>query len=89
VVERSPADTLFGAPLHPYTLGLMKTLPRMDRRLPLLPSMPGTVPDLRALPPGCRFSDRCPLAEDECRLREPDLKRAGAGRTVACLKVAP
>jgi oligopeptide/dipeptide ABC transporter ATP-binding protein len=89
VVERSPALSLFGAPLHPYTLGLMQALPRIDRRLGRLPAMAGTVPDLRALPPGCRYSDRCPQVENVCRTREPDLKGAGAGRQVACLKVAP
>ncbi|MBT3360498.1 MAG: ABC transporter ATP-binding protein [Rhodospirillales bacterium] len=89
IVERSPAATLFGAPLHPYTLGLLQTLPRMDRRVAILPALPGSVPDLRALPKGCRFSDRCRLAEDVCQQTDPELKRAGAGRSVACLKVAP
>ena len=89
IVERSPADMLFGAPLHPYTLGLLQTLPRLDRRLPRLPAIPGNVPDLRALPVGCRFSDRCQLADGSCSETDPALKRAGAGRSVACLKVAP
>lgn len=89
IVERSPADLLFGAPLHPYTLGLMKTLPRFERRLGRLPSMPGSVPDLTELPLGCCYSDRCEWADDACRATVPELKRAGAGRSVACLKVAP
>ena len=89
IVERSPAAMLFGAPLHPYSLGLLQTLPRLDRRVPSLPAMPGRVPDLRALPMGCRFSDRCRLSVDACRLADPELKRAGAGRSVACIKVAP
>ena len=89
VVERSPAESLFGAPLHPYTIGLMETLPRLDGRPGRLPAVPGTVPDLRNLPSGCRYSDRCPLADEACRDRDPDLRPAGAGRSVACLKVAP
>ncbi len=89
IVERSPATMLFGAPLHPYTLGLLQTLPRLDRRVASLPALPGNVPDLRALPKGCRFSDRCRLAEDICSETNPELKRAGGGRSVACLKVAP
>jgi peptide/nickel transport system ATP-binding protein/oligopeptide transport system ATP-binding protein len=89
VVERAPAVSLFGAPLHPYTLGLLQALPRADRRSGRLAAMPGGVPDLGALPRGCRYSDRCPLAENVCRLEEPVLKGAGAGRRVACFKVAP
>jgi oligopeptide/dipeptide ABC transporter ATP-binding protein len=89
IVEHSPATMFFGAPLHPYSLGLLGTLPRMDRRLNRLPSMGGAVPDLRRLPSGCRFAPRCSLANHSCTETDPVLKRAGAGRTVACLKVAP
>jgi len=89
IVERSPSASLFAAPLHPYTLGLLQALPRLDRRPGRLPSLPGAVPDSTALPPGCRFSDRCPEVENACRNRDPALKGAGAGRQVACLKVAP
>ena len=89
IVERSPAAMLFGAPLHPYSQGLLQTLPRLDRRVPRLPAMPGSVPDLRSLSTGCRFSDRCRLVMDICHGTDPELKRAGAGRSVACLKVAP
>ncbi len=89
IVEHSPATMFFGAPLHPYSLGLFETLPRMGRRLKRLPAMPGSVPDLRTLPAGCRFSPRCTLADESCTEAEPELKRAGAGRTVACHKVAP
>ena len=89
IVEHSPAGMFFGAPLHPYSLGLFETLPRMGRRLKRLPAMSGSVPDLRALPAGCRFSPRCPLADESCTEAEPDLRHAGAGRRVACHKVAP
>ncbi|MDX9861243.1 MAG: ABC transporter ATP-binding protein, partial [Rhodospirillales bacterium] len=89
IVEHSPAASLFGAPLHPYTLGLLHALPRIDRRLGKLPIMRGGVPDPCTLPRGCRYSDRCPEVENMCRTREPVLNGAGAGRWVACLKVAP
>ncbi|WP_316976809.1 ABC transporter ATP-binding protein [Shumkonia mesophila] len=89
IVERSPAVSLFGAPLHPYTLGLLQSLPRVDRRTGRLPAMRGGVPDPCALPRGCRYSDRCPEVENKCRTRDPALNGAGAGRWVACVKVAP
>ncbi len=89
IVEHSPAATFFGAPLHPYSLGLLETLPRMGRHKNRLPAMAGTVPDLRRLPTGCRFSTRCSLADESCSETEPGLKPAGAGRRVACHKVAP
>jgi len=89
IVEHSPAASLFSAPLHPYTLGLLQALPRVDRRGGRLPAMRGGVPDPCALPRGCRYSDRCAEVENVCRTREPTLNGAGAGRWVACLKVAP
>jgi oligopeptide/dipeptide ABC transporter ATP-binding protein len=89
IVEHSPATSLFSAPLHPYTLGLLQAVPRVDRHLGRPPAMRGGMPDPCALPRGCRYSDRCPLAENMCRTREPSLNGAGAGRWVACLKVAP
>jgi oligopeptide/dipeptide ABC transporter ATP-binding protein len=89
IVEQAPASSLFAAPLHPYTRGLIETLPTAGPRQDRLPVIPGTVPDLRALPPGCRFSDRCPLADEQCRTAEPRLERLGDGRRVACFKATP
>ena len=89
VVERAPADALLAHPLHPYTQGLIETLPRHGVGRGRLPAIPGTVPDLGALPDGCRFSDRCPLADDGCRAAEPPLTQAPGGRWVACYKAAP
>jgi len=89
VVERAPADSLFEAPLHPYTIGLIRTLPRMERRAGPLPAIPGAVPDLRTLPPGCRYAERCPQAMESCHQTDPELKGAGYGRSVACIRVAP
>ncbi len=89
IVEQAPATSLFAAPLHPYTRGLIETLPTAGPRQDRLPAIPGTVPDLSALPPGCRFSDRCALADDQCRTAEPPLEFLGSGRRVACFKATP
>ncbi|MBC7173331.1 MAG: ABC transporter ATP-binding protein, partial [Polyangiaceae bacterium] len=86
VVERAPAGQLFEAPLHPYTIGLLESLPgygnnRGQRRLP---TITGSVPSLRDLPSGCRFRDRCPRAIAKCAEARPPLERHG-DREVACI----
>jgi oligopeptide/dipeptide ABC transporter ATP-binding protein len=75
VVERAPVASLFGHPRHPYTVGLLKSLPTFEakKERTRLPVIEGIVPDLMALPPGCRFADRCPMVIDECRKAEPAL----------------
>ncbi len=85
VVERAPAAALFAQPLHPYTRALMATVPELGRRK-ALHAIPGNLPNPLALPPGCRFSDRCPLAGPECRAAEPQLEDKVGGRLAACLK---
>ncbi|MGB8273634.1 MAG: ABC transporter ATP-binding protein, partial [Alphaproteobacteria bacterium] len=91
IVEHAPAARLFARPAHPYTAGLIATLPRIGSGLARLPVIGGMVPDPRRLPPGCRFSDRCALADDACRAREPvlDVLRADPGHVVACYKAEP
>jgi oligopeptide/dipeptide ABC transporter ATP-binding protein len=86
IVERAPADALFADPLHPYTRGLIDTVPRIGHGRQRLPAIPGTVPDALRLPAGCRFSDRCPKADAGCRRAEPPLAERGDGRAVACFK---
>jgi oligopeptide/dipeptide ABC transporter ATP-binding protein len=86
VVERAPAAALFEAPRHPYTRGLIATLPQLGRRDRRLPAIEGTVPDARYRPSGCRFSDRCPLADAHCRATEPVLEELAPGHWVACHK---
>ena len=86
IVERADTGAIFDAPLHPYTRGLIETVPRIGKRSHRLPAIPGIVPDLMFLPRGCRFSDRCPLADQGCREREPELEEAGEGHFVACFK---
>ena len=89
LVERAPAAALFAEPLHPYTIGLIETLPRANRRQRRLPAIPGMVPDLRNLPPGCPFSPRCAHADDACRAARPPLEEIRPGRWAACFKGAP
>jgi oligopeptide/dipeptide ABC transporter ATP-binding protein len=74
IVEQAPVRDLFARPAHPYTRGLLDSIPRpggpMGRRLR---AIEGIVPDLRALPPGCRFAARCPMRVEQCTRQEPDL----------------
>ena len=88
IVEAAPASALFARPLHPYTRGLIETLPQGPRQS-RLPAIPGSVPDLRKLPPGCAFAPRCALADDACRSRVPGLEAVAEGRRAACCKVEP
>jgi peptide/nickel transport system ATP-binding protein len=87
IVEEAPVGELFDGPLHPYTEGLLGATPRLnaggappDR----LVDIPGIVPPLDALPPGCAFAPRCPKAMDICRAERPALTPAGFDRRVAC-----
>ena len=87
VVERASADDLFGMPLHPYTLGLIATLPDPARRSAVLPVIPGGVPDPDSAAAGCRFAERCGRADGGCRRAEPALEEVAPGHFVACFKV--
>jgi oligopeptide/dipeptide ABC transporter ATP-binding protein len=72
IIETADINDLFERPRHPYTKGLLESIPRIrDRRVPELPIIPGMVPDLLHLPEGCRFADRCNKATDECRVEKP------------------
>ena len=86
VVERAPAAELFAHPAHPYTQGLIATLPDPDRRQARLPVIPGGVPRIDADARGCRFADRCARADAGCRAAEPTLDPVGAGHWAACFK---
>jgi oligopeptide/dipeptide ABC transporter ATP-binding protein len=86
VVERASAAALFATPLHPYTLGLIATLPDPDRRSAELSVIPGGVPNLDEAVPGCRFADRCDRAVSACRLAEPALDAVAPGHFVACFR---
>ncbi len=87
VVERAPAAALFGEPLHPYTLGLIATLPDPAHRAAELPVIPGGVPTMEASFAGCRFADRCERGDAGCRRAEPPLEEVAPEHWVACFKV--
>ncbi len=87
IVERGPADALFAQPLHPYTIGLIDTLPQPAHRVDHLPVIPGGVPDLGRPEPGCRFAPRCPRGDAGCRSAEPALLEHAPGQWAACFKV--
>lgn len=89
IVEEAPVEPLFDDPLHPYTQGLLASIPRVGRRHGVarrapLPEIKGAVPPLWALPPGCTFAPRCPGATERCRLERPTLTQVAPGRRVAC-----
>ena len=86
IVEMATAEQIFSNPRHPYTRALMETVPRLGARARRLPTIPGTVPDILDLPPGCAFSDRCPLADENCRQAAPALEDLGGGHLAACFK---
>jgi peptide/nickel transport system ATP-binding protein len=74
IVESAPIEQLFGNPAHPYSAGLLKSIPRIrEEKLRELPIIPGRVPDLLHLPAGCRFADRCNRVVPECRQQQPEL----------------
>jgi oligopeptide/dipeptide ABC transporter ATP-binding protein len=85
IVESGPAKPLFAHPHHPYTMGLLKSVPRLDEpRGVTLESIEGLPPDLAHLPPGCSFAPRCYLATDDCWRAVPDLLPTDEGRRSAC-----
>jgi peptide/nickel transport system ATP-binding protein/oligopeptide transport system ATP-binding protein len=87
VVEYSPVEDIFSTPLHPYTVGLLEAIPKMDGitgRDSYLKVIPGVVPDLHDRPRGCRFFDRCSHVMTICRQEEPELAEKASGHTVRC-----
>lgn len=85
IQEMAEIDPLFEDPLHPYTRGLLKSLPRPDLQLQhRLYNIPGTVPSIINLPPGCKFSNRCREVLPVCKEREPGLAEVQPGRWVRC-----
>lgn len=84
IVEEAPVEDLFVKPEHPYTRGLINCVPRIGTGVRELPFIPGTVPDLSALPKGCKFAPRCPLAKDKCYEEEPDLFTLSDRRKSRC-----
>ncbi|QXE34888.1 ABC transporter ATP-binding protein [Streptomyces sp. GMY02] len=84
IVETAPVHALYKAPAHPYTRGLLDSVPRLDRKGRELYAIKGLPPNLLRVPSGCAFHPRCPVARDICRTDEPPLLDAGEGRRSAC-----
>jgi len=84
IVEEAPVAALFERPRHPYTQGLLRSLPRFGQRETRLREIPGMVPSPTRLPRGCRFRDRCDRAIERCAAQEPSLLDDEAGRRLRC-----
>jgi peptide/nickel transport system ATP-binding protein len=87
VVEEAPVEELFAHPLHPYTQGLIRSIPRLDKtsgRKRRLEAISGTVPSLLHPPPGCRFAPRCTSATAACIAAIPELRTIEGDHKVAC-----
>ncbi|MFI6210278.1 ABC transporter ATP-binding protein [Streptomyces sp. NPDC051041] len=84
IVESAPVRDLYRAPAHPYTRGLLDSIPRLDRKGRELYAVRGLPPSLLDIPSGCSFHPRCPLARDVCRTDVPPLYEVGRGRESAC-----
>ena len=88
VVEEAPVEELFRDPLHPYTQGLLRSIPRIDltaKDRQRLATIPGTVPSLKGdIAPGCRFATRCPFVMPVCSYKTPPLTEPRPGHRVAC-----
>ncbi len=86
IVERADVDKLFASPQHPYTVGLLGSIPRLDRRTAQLATIEGMVPNMTAPPPGCRFAARCPFAGEPCVKAPPPLLELNPRHWSRCIK---
>ena len=86
VVERCQAQRLFAEPQHPYTIGLLGSIPRLHLEQERLAAIEGVVPDAAAFPEGCRFHPRCPFAIEQCRRENPALREITPNHFAACLR---
>jgi oligopeptide transport system ATP-binding protein len=85
IVEAGPAREIYARPRHPYTIGLMASIPRLDQEAgQRLVPIEGQPPNLAQLPPGCAFAPRCQRAADVCRRERPPLVQASPGHLSAC-----
>ncbi|HHY76093.1 MAG TPA: ABC transporter ATP-binding protein [Firmicutes bacterium] len=84
VIEEGTVGDIFHRPLHPYTLGLLRSIPRMDRAQKRLHVIRGTVPNPMFMPKGCPFNNRCDYATEECREKEPEVTAVSGTHKVSC-----
>ena len=85
LVEYGAVEDVFREPHHPYTLGLLRSVPDFDVVRETLSSIPGSPPDLASPPPGCRFHPRCSFGRDDCIAAPVPLRVLGGGRSARCL----
>jgi peptide/nickel transport system ATP-binding protein/oligopeptide transport system ATP-binding protein len=88
-VEYGNLARIFDDPLHPYTRGLLRSIPKVNQDTPILYTIEGVVPSLMNMPKGCRFGDRCEFCTDRCRQNSPGLFTAPTGAKVRCWQYAP
>ena len=86
IVEKGPVDAIFNTPQHPYTVGLLGSLPRLDRRQGRLAAIEGSVPDMTKPQTGCRFADRCPFVIVQCRSHSIPLVAVSTTQSSRCLR---
>jgi len=89
IVEQADVKTLFERPIHPYTRGLLNSIPKLDQPVPrdrMLTAIPGMVPSLLDLPSGCAFAERCSEAANPCRMETPPLRKVADGHLVRCIE---
>jgi peptide/nickel transport system ATP-binding protein len=86
IVERAPVDALFAKPQHPYTVGLLGSIPRLDRQASHLATIEGMVPNMTAPPLGCRFAARCPFVSEPCVEAPPPMVAVSPGHWSRCIK---
>jgi peptide/nickel transport system ATP-binding protein len=87
IIEEGPVEQIFEQPRHPYTVGLLKSIPRLDDPRARLETIEGSMPELVSLPQGCSFADRCPHATEECRDHDPELEQLTEDHQSACIRV--
>ncbi|MFW5995954.1 MAG: ABC transporter ATP-binding protein [Halanaerobiaceae bacterium] len=84
IVEYTDVNTLFDQPKHPYTWGLLQSIPHLEQEVERLEAIPGNVPGAFDFPPGCKYNTRCPLADEKCSDKEPPIKEIEDGHKVRC-----
>lgn len=84
IMEKASVQELFDSPMHPYTKGLIASVPKLGSGATVLPYIEGKVPDLASMPKGCKFAPRCKVAIEKCSVAEPKLKEVSNGRKCRC-----
>jgi peptide/nickel transport system ATP-binding protein len=86
IVERAAVNELFANPQHPYTVGLLGSIPRLDRRTAHLATIEGMVPNMSNPPSGCRFAARCPFVVEACTVAPPPLAMVSPDHASRCIR---